>query len=76
MYVRLHAGALRYHGLLLVSLVLRVHFSMYFDHVAASLEECYVRCCRPELHRHYSLLEKDASRFVVRALKSHAAQVV
>jgi hypothetical protein len=75
MYVLLHAGALRCHGLLLVLPVHRVHFSMYFERVAANLGEYFARFCRPVLHRHYSLLAKDVSRFVVWALKSHAAQL-
>jgi hypothetical protein len=75
-YVLLLAGVLRCHGLLLVSLVPQVLFSMYFDRVAASLGEYCARCCRPELHKHYSLLMKVASRFVVWALKSHASQFV
>jgi hypothetical protein len=60
MYVLLHAGALRCHGLWLVLPAPQVHFSMYFEHVAANLGEYFAGFCRPVLHRHYSPLAKGA----------------
>ena len=56
MYVRLHAAVLHYHGQLPVLPAYWLCFAMNFDCAAASLAEYCVKCCRPELHIHCSLL--------------------